>query len=152
MAKAHPPQKSWRYANTLTWGEGKRGALSSEGKPDLEVATPADFGGPGGIWTPEDLLVAAVNSCIMTTFLHYRAKADIELVGYSSTAEGELVYGDSGLSFAGVTVKPDVVVATQEDVQKAREALQRAGKTCLISDAVKCPVKVTPSVSRAGTE
>ena len=67
MARTRARRKSWRYTNTVTWKENKKGVLTSEGKPDLEVATPSEFGGPEGSWTPEDLLVASVNSCIMTT-------------------------------------------------------------------------------------
>ncbi len=36
----------------------------------IEVATPPEFPkGIAGIWSPEHLLVAAVSSCLMTTFL-----------------------------------------------------------------------------------
>ena len=147
-----PRQKSWQYMNTLAWREGKKGILASGVKPDLEVATPADFGGPEGVWTPEDLLVASVNSCIMTTFLYYQAKAGVELVSYSSAAEGELVYDEQGLRFAEIRVRPVVVLASETDREEAERALQRAEQTCLISNALKCTVTVEARVELASTK
>ena len=56
------------YINNVKWAGGKKGILSAEQRPSVEVATPAEFRGHEGVWTPEDFLTAAVNSCIMTTF------------------------------------------------------------------------------------
>jgi len=149
MSSSRVRAKSWRYTNTVLWEQEKKAGLTAEGKPDLEVATPAEFGGPEGVWSPEDFLVAAVNSCILTTFLHHRARADIELLGYKSTAEGTLVYTGQALEFAEVTVRPEVQVASEADREKAEVALRRSEQTCLISNALKCPVRVEPSVTVA---
>ncbi len=152
MAKKHSRPKSWLYTNTLTWDEGKKGTLAAAGKPGLETSTPADFGGPAGFWTPEDFLVAAVNSCIMTTFLHYREKAGLEITAYSSTAEGELVYDKGGLRFAAVTVRPEITVAAQADVETATATLEKAESSCLISNALAIDVGLEPTVTVATGE
>ena len=59
------------YEVNLLWNSGTQGTLSSPKTPDkIEVATPPEF--PKGVkekWTPEHLFVAAVNSCLMSTFL-----------------------------------------------------------------------------------
>ncbi len=149
MAKARVRPKSWRYANTVTWKKKKEANLTAEGKPDLELATPPDFGGPEGIWSPEDLLVAAVNSCILTTFLYHQAKAGIELVGYRSAAEGTLVYTGKALQFTDVVVRPEVLVVAEDDARKAAAALKRSEETCLISNALNCAVRVEPSIQVA---
>jgi len=93
--------------------------------------------------------VAAVNSCILTTFLYHRVKADIELVGYRSTAEGTLVYTGQALEFVEVTVRPEVLVASEGDREKAAAALKRSEQTCLISNALDRAVRVEPSVKVA---
>lgn len=149
MAKVRTRRKSWRYANTVRWAEAKRGSLTAEGKPDIEVATPPDFGGHEATWSPEDLFVAAVNGCIMTTFLYYQGKEGIELVGYASTAEGVLEFGDDGLVFTRVEVRPEVVVASETDRKKAERALQRSEEVCLISNSVSAAVTVTPQIRLA---
>ena len=34
----------------------------------LDIAAPKEFDGPGDKWSPEDLLVASVASCLILTF------------------------------------------------------------------------------------
>jgi organic hydroperoxide reductase OsmC/OhrA len=152
VAKVKVKPKSWRYANTVHWTEAKRGVLTGEGKPDISVATPPDFGGHEGVWSPEDFFVAAVNCCIMTTFLYYQAKDSIDLVSYRSTAEGALEHGGEGLVFTTVKVKPEVVVASERDRKKAKQAMQRAETACLISKSVRTEVFVEARIQVAGDQ
>jgi len=145
-------RKSWRYENTVNWQGDKKGVLCAAGKPDIQVATPPEFRGHPGIWTPEDLLVASVNGCIMTTFLYFAARMDIELVSYRSTAEGTVESQPDGLSFTEVTVKPHVLVASDENRKKAQEALERSEEACLVSRSIKTAVAVQPWVGVNGEQ
>ena len=149
MAGVKPRPKSWRYVNTVNWTGARMGVLAADGKPDINVATPPDFGGHEGIWSPEDLFVAAVNCCIMTTFLYYGAKEHVELISYSSTGEGALEHGDDGLGFTLVRVKPEVVVASESDHKGAGRAIQRAEDTCLVSKSLRTKVVVEPHIQVA---
>lgn len=146
MSKVRIKPRSWQYANSVNWTDGKRGILSAAGKPDLSVATPPDFGGHEGVWSPEDMFVAAVNCCIMTTFLYYRGKENFDLVSYSSVAEGTLHYGEEGLAFTVVKVKPTVAVASESDIEKAERAIQRAESACLVSQSVRSDIIIEAQV------
>ena len=61
----------FHYEVDLVWQSDRKGTISSPVLSNtIEVATPPEFPkGMPGIWSPEHLLVAAVNSCYMTTFL-----------------------------------------------------------------------------------
>jgi len=146
VSTPHVKRKSWQYENTVTWQGEKKGVLSAADKPDIQVATPPEFRGHPGIWTPEDLFVASVNACIMTTFLYFAVRTDIALVSYRSTAEGTVASQPDGLLFTEVTVKPHVTVASEEDREKAQEALERSEKSCLISRSIKTVVALRPRV------
>ena len=53
MAEVHST-----YPFSVRWLDGKRGLASApDGLPNIEVASPPQFGGPGGRWTPEHLFV-----------------------------------------------------------------------------------------------
>ena len=55
----------------------------------VEVATPPEFAnGMPGIWSPEHLFVAAVNSCLMTTYLAIADNSKLPFVSFSSRATG----------------------------------------------------------------
>jgi len=147
MSTPHMKSKSWRYENTVTWQGEKKGVLSAADKPDIRLATPPEFRGHAGIWTPEDLFVASVNCCIMTTFLYFAARMDIALVSYHSEAEGTVEAGPDGLLFTTVNVKPHVLVTSDEDREKAQELLARSEKACLVSRSMNTPVTLEPGVT-----
>jgi len=138
--------RSFIYKNSIKWQSEKKGLLSSFGKPDIEVATPPEFKGHPGFWTPEDLFVASVNSCIMTTFLYYAEKQGIELVSYKSQAEGVLEFKEGRLIFIKIKVKPLIFVKRDSDIQKTKKMIELAEKNCLISNSIKCEVKVLPEI------
>ena len=82
--------KVYTYRTTVRWTGRKTGVASSAGKPDVQVATPPEFKGHEGIWSPEDLYVASINVCVMTTFLAFAERAGLSFAGYESEAEGRL--------------------------------------------------------------
>lgn len=57
-----------RYQVTATGDPSEKLSLESPGLQTLESAAPVEFGGPGGKWSPETLLVAAVADCFLLTF------------------------------------------------------------------------------------
>ena len=138
--------KQFFYRNTVRWKEQKKGMLSSLDKPDIEIATPPEFKGHDGIWTPEDLLVASVNSCIMTTFLYYAKREHLDFVSYESNAEGVLEKVDKEFIISYISVKPKVTIKNEEDVDKARRIIKLSDENCLISNSVKSNVEVIAEI------
>jgi OsmC-like protein len=56
-----------QYDVRLTGGPAGYATLSVAGVPDLRAAPPLDFDGPGDAWSPEHLLLAAVETCFLFT-------------------------------------------------------------------------------------
>jgi len=146
MTGVRTKPKFWRYTNSVSWEGEKKGLIAAPDRPPVEIATPPDFGGHEGIWTPEDLFLAAVNSCIMTTFLYYCGKADFELEGYDSTVEGIVELTAEGLAFTRVMVRPQIVVASESARDQATRAIRSAEKRCLISNSVSSQIAVEPHI------
>src|ERR671936_1582483 len=77
-----PTVKAHRFPVSIEWQEGRLIRASSPGKPDLEVATPPEFkGGIPGVWSPEDLLVAATAGCYTVTLLAGSGRLGLDPVG-----------------------------------------------------------------------
>lgn len=76
--------KAYLYHTTVVWTEHRKGTMSCEGKPNVEVATPLEFKGHEGIWSTEDLFVASVNSCVMNTFLAFAEQEGLAFIAYES--------------------------------------------------------------------
>ena len=139
-------KKQFIYGNSVTWQGEKKGVLSSSDKPDVQIATPPEFKGHPGFWSPEDLFVAAINSCIMTTFLYYAQKNNLKLSDYRSDAQGIIEMQDFKLIFTEVRVNPEVVVSLEEDLDKAKELINKAEAACLISNSIKSKVLVKADI------
>ncbi len=136
--------RSYRYPVSVRWTGEKRGALSVAGKPAVEVATPPEFKGHEGIWSPEDLYVAAVNSCLMTTFLAFAERAGLAFDSYESAAEGLLELSGDRLVFTTIVVRPRVSLRAGEDRAKAEEILRKAEDHCLVSNSIRTSVTLEP--------
>jgi organic hydroperoxide reductase OsmC/OhrA len=149
MKPAHFRPKRCVYRTSVVWQGGGRAIQRSEGRPPIEVASPPEFRGPEGVWTPEHLLVASLESCILLTFLCLARRAGVALVSYESETEGTLEQDAAGRQFTAFTVRPRVVIAPAGDVGAAVAALQSAADACLVHRSLKGMVRLEPEVSAA---
>jgi len=101
--------KSYRYATSVRWTGEKKGALTAAGKPSVEVGTPPEFKGHEGIWSPEDLFVASVNVCLMSTFLAFAGRAGIAFDKYESEAE-EILHKAERNCLVSNSIRTEVVL------------------------------------------
>ena len=139
--------KSFTYKTSLRWAENRAGTIGSGDKPPLRVASPPEFQGEEGVWSPEDLFVAAVESCTMTTFLAFAHRRNLSFVSYTSSAEGLLEFKDGSYQFTKIIVKPEVVIETAEDLQNAEKIMEQAHKYCLIANSIKTDVVIQPDIT-----
>ncbi len=120
-------------------------SLASEGKPTLRIGSPPEFGGQRGVWTPEDLFVAAVETCLKLTFAGIAKKRGLRFLSWSSTAEGLLEWDQSSYRFTRVVVSPTIALDDDASIAKAREIVERAHHTCLVANSLRCEVIVEPA-------
>lgn len=138
--------KRYTYHTSVRWTDQKRGMLSSGGKPDMQVATPPEFKGHEGIWSPEDLFVGSVNVCVMSTFLAFAERAGLAFTGYESEAEGTLELVDGKFQVTTIMIKPKLSLKAGEDAAKSKELLAKAEANCLISNSIKSKVTLEATI------
>lgn len=141
-----PMEQQYEYHAAVSWTSEKKGLVSAEGLPTLEVAVPPEFNGHEGIWSPEHFLVAAVASCIMNTFLAIAEASKFSFAGYESSARGLLEKTDSGYQFTSIEVEVGLTVSEEQAVSKGIRLLQKAEQNCFVSNSVKAEVSLIPSV------
>lgn len=118
--------------------------------PHLQVSSPPEFGGPGYIWSPEHLLVAAVASCLMTTFQSIAAKSGVEVLEYTDHSSGHLQRAQNGLySIDKIILRPNVLISAKSNVDRALRLLEKAEAVCLIGRSINSVVELEPSVLQA---
>lgn len=130
------------YQVNLTWLSARKGEMTSpELKDKIEVATPPQFPkGMEGIWSPEHLFTAAINSCFMTTFLAVAENSKLEFKEFRCDASGKLEQVEGKYLMTEVTLKPVLVLANEADRERANRILEKSEKACLISNSVKAKV------------
>ena len=146
MGDIKSKNRKFIYRTRVSWVEEKKGILSSSGKPNIEVATPPEFKGHEGIWTPEELFVASVNICIKTTFLYYAQRNNFEFLSYESKAEGVLEIAENKFMFTEIKIRPKILVTSSGQLEKAKELIELSEKNCLISNSIKSKVEVMPEI------
>lgn len=139
------------YPVQVTWESGKQGQLgSSDGLPDVTVGSPPEFGGPGGLWSPEHLFVAAVASCYMTTYLAIAERSRLEVAGLEVPAEGRLVQGeDRRFSIDRVVLRPVIRIRDEGDREKAERIAHKSEEVCLITRSVRSEVVLEATIEVA---
>jgi organic hydroperoxide reductase OsmC/OhrA len=134
------------YHTSVRRTEGCAGFLSADGLPRLEVGCPKEFGGDGGTWTPEHLLVGSLETCIMTTFSTFCKNMGVEIISYKSTASGKAPLMGKNFSFSEILVQSEVIIP-QGALEKARRAMDQAAKLCMVTATLKCNVRVEADIS-----
>jgi organic hydroperoxide reductase OsmC/OhrA len=122
--------------------------VTIEGKPQLFLTTDNAAVGDKTKLNPEDLLVTAVSSCHMLSYLYVCALEGIIVTSYIDHATGTMVeYEAGGGQFQEVTLNPVVTVAETSMIDKANELHHKAHEICYIANSVNFEVRCNPTTS-----
>jgi organic hydroperoxide reductase OsmC/OhrA len=122
-------------------GYGRRFRLHIDGKADLLGSADPAFRGEPELHNPEELLLAAVASCHMLSYLALCARAGISVVAYADAAHGTLALTAAGGHFQEIVLRPRVTVARGSDAQAAADLHARAHDLCFIANSCNFPVR-----------
>ena len=136
------------YEVNLHWENDRKGVMTSPVlNANIEVATPPEFPkGMPGIWSPEHLLVAAVDSCLMTTFLAIAENSKFDFVSFESHATGKLERVEGKYMISEIVLSPVLTVPHGADKEKAIRILQKSEAACLVSNSVKATIVFKPEI------
>lgn len=128
-----PPQ----YIATATCTATSQVTASIKGQPDLSIAPPAGFGGPGDIHSPEDLQAAAVASCFILSFRAIAAASKLDWETIDVSVEGTLDKVDRQVMFTEFKTTAALKLSEGGDHEKAKRMLEKAEQACFISNSLK---------------
>ena len=112
--------------------------LESSGLRSITSAAPLEFGGPGDLWSPETLLVAAVADCFILTFRAVARASKLSWVSLECHVDGTLDRVDRVMQFTAFRVRASLRVPSGTSEEQARRTLAKAEQTCLITNSLKC--------------
>ncbi|WP_243041526.1 OsmC family protein [Dyella sedimenti] len=154
MSKTH----RHAYRVEVTW-TGNRGSGTSTyqaygrdheiriaGKPVLAGSADPLFRGDAGKHHPEDMLVTALSTCHMLSYLHQAVLAGVVVTAYTDAAEGCMETDAHGGRFTEVVLRPQVTIAAGSDPARAEAAHGPAHHACFIANSVNFPVRCEPRI------
>ena len=115
-----------------------------DGAERLTASAAGAYRGDTSKADPEDLLVAALSSCHMLSFLAIAAKKRLTVLSYDDDAAGFLEQEGGKLWMTRVVLRPKVTFEPQLQPQLLAEIHHLAHESCFIANSVKTNVTVEP--------
>ncbi|MDQ3099818.1 MAG: OsmC family protein [Bacteroidota bacterium] len=142
-AHTYEVQLKWRGDHTRTYESyDRQHTVQSPGKPEMILTSDPAFLGDRKMLNPEDLLLAALSSCHLLTYLALCARARIDVRTYRDDASGTLhLTKDGGGHFTEVVLRPQVEVAEAGMIEKARHFHGEVHKYCFIARSVNFTIR-----------
>lgn len=153
------------YRATLAWrgnsGDGTRRYdgyarmfdVAIDGKPTLRGSADAAFRGDASLHNPEDLLLAAIASCHMLSYLALCARHRICVLDYVDHAVASMQLDiDGGGRFTEVVLHPVVLVEDDSRQALPKELHAVAHRLCFVANSCNFPIRNEPvlRIARAG--
>ena len=133
------------YKNELVWSGEQKGVLSlGDGKDDIKIATPPEFGGHEGFVSPEDMFVGSMNACFMTTFLVFCKKTGIDLVSYKSSAVGHLEKVDGKNIFTKIEMSLEISANNESDEVMA--VVEHVKEYSIVLNSMRTDVEIEATI------
>lgn len=141
-------ENQYLYRTEVEWTGERHGELRAPALPKLEVDAPPEFKGHEGVWTPEHLFVASVNSCFMTTFLAIAENSKLDFLKFQADAEGKLEKVEGrGMMITQIKLRPKLTLKHSRDAERALRIFEKAEKHCLIANSIRTETTLEPQVN-----
>lgn len=134
------------YQVQLAGGPDGYATISGAGIPELKSAPPIDFDGPGDAWSPEHLLLAAVEACFLFTLRSVALASKLEFQSLELSGRGKVDRKDGATRFIEIVLCPRLRLAADADKDRAFRILEKSERACLVSASLSTPVRLEPEV------
>ncbi|MEC4113522.1 OsmC family protein [Myroides pelagicus] len=120
----------------------KSHTIKIEGKDILSISAAKAFKGDPTLLNPEDLLLSALTSCHMMSYLYVCQQHDIEVLAYEDHSEATLVLNDDGSGrIIRVVLNPIVRIKDESQTALALQLHTQANKLCFIANSCNFDVE-----------
>jgi organic hydroperoxide reductase OsmC/OhrA len=123
---------------------------STSGAPPLTAAPAPQFGGPGDAWTPEHLLLAALETSFVFTCRAFAHRANIPAQSIDVEAAGTVHRMMGVARFVEIVLRPTIRIDGSVSRDVVTQLLSDAANASIITASLSTPVRVEPVVLEAG--
>lgn len=97
--------------------------------------------------SPEHLLLASINSCLMASFLTAVENSNIQIISFesSSSCAIEVIKGKDTIT--EIILRPKVVIPYFQNPERVRYILEKSKNSCLILNSLTANIRLISEVS-----
>jgi len=139
------------YKVSATGGATGDVTVSADGLVDLTTQAPAEFGGPGDLWSPESLLSAAIADCFILSFRAIASASKFSFASLDVEVDALLDRVERKLIFTEIHITANLEVLSDADKAKAEKLLHMAEKSCLITNSLTATSHLQTQVQSTST-
>jgi organic hydroperoxide reductase OsmC/OhrA len=122
--------------------------LTAPPRSPIHGGAPPQFGGADTVWSPEELLLAAVLLCVKTTFDAYASRQSLPILAWSGRVDGTLDKAPHGPELTSVHVELTIATTTGNEM-RVHDLVRTVERSCIISRALEPTVTISADVTVA---
>ena len=146
MQDLYPFTKELGYRVELTWDGETGGSVECDDCGDLRIDMPEEFSGNGQSPCPDQLFLASLGGCLLTTFLHFAKRLQLEVQDVNVFVEGK-IFLRKGVGYRISLVEAKIrVIADAEDMELAEKCSELARDYCHITRSIEDSIQVDVSI------
>ncbi len=129
----------------LTYDRGHEARVSPD-VPVLRLSADPAFRGDARLLNPEQLLVTAVVSCQLLSFLAVAARARVEVRAYEDNGEGVMPEDEPPVRLTVITLHPRIRVAPGTSEAKVLHLVDVAHRECFVANSLRTEIRIEATV------
>jgi len=146
MENIEKDNKELIHKTVITWNEEKRKFLCSIGNKTIEIVASSEFKTHDDMLTPEELFVDSIEGFIKDAFIDYAKRDNLDILKYESEGQGIVEKVGDKFMFTEIKIRTQIIVATNSQIEKAKELINFAEKDCFISNFITAKITVTSEI------
>jgi organic hydroperoxide reductase OsmC/OhrA len=140
--------KKLEYELDLIWDKRSGSHVNIRGFPKMKLDMPTEFGGMSSAPCPDELFFTAIGGCILTTFIYFKERLNLNLKELRVSIQGTVEYsGPKGYRVSEITIVVNVEVPI-DDKAKAEECTELAINYCHLTRSLEegIPLKISSKI------
>ena len=110
---------------------------SVNGLPKITCSIPAEFSGPGGAYSPEDLFGLALLNCFIATFKVYCEKSNLTFTKLDAKSKIRMEIDATTNKMHISEIQTDFNIEGASNPEKVKSVLDKSIADCAISNSIK---------------
>ncbi len=118
----------------------------ADNKPLIMCAPPVQYGGPGNLWSPEELFLAAIANCFLLTFRGVARTSHLDWQSLDCSVRGTLDKVENINYFTHIVISATLKLPSGSLSKYVERLLHKGEEACLITNSIKSKIVLETNI------